>query len=51
MNGFTIASGHASPEELLALEDALKRREKPQTEKAQSTWAKPQLRDPLPRKV
>jgi hypothetical protein len=48
---YTVTSGVPTQEELLALEEALKHREKPPTEKKQSSWAVPQLRSPLPRKV
>lgn len=49
---YTITSGDPTPEELLAIEDALKRHVKPrEVMKPRSAWAAPQLRTPLPRKA
>jgi hypothetical protein len=48
---FSITSGVPTQAELLALEEALKQRETPTVERAQSSWGAPQLRSPLPRKV
>jgi len=49
---FTITSGTPTLEELTVLEMALAQHERPIEEAAamKSTWAKPQLRQPLPRK-
>ncbi len=51
--GYTITSGAPTPDELLAIEEALKRHVKPHDDsiKSHSAWAAPQLRSPLPRKA
>ncbi|HUW86817.1 MAG TPA: hypothetical protein VMW30_00350 [Candidatus Paceibacterota bacterium] len=50
---YTITSGTPTPEELIALEVALKthRDSRPKKKVLKSTWGEPQLRQPLPRKV